>query len=105
VKVALPDANVLLALAWPNHQHHERAHGWFLREHYHGWATCALTQAAFVRLSSHPAFTSVAVTPSDAAALLARQTSHETHRFWSELPPITIETVSRALGHQQVTDA
>jgi predicted nucleic acid-binding protein len=36
VKVALPDANVLLALAWPNHQHHERAHGWFLREHYHG---------------------------------------------------------------------
>jgi hypothetical protein len=47
----------------------------------------------------------VAVTPSDAAALLARQTSHETHRFWSELPPITIETVSRALGHQQVTDA
>lgn len=27
--VALPDVNVLVALAWPNHVRHGRAHAWF----------------------------------------------------------------------------
>ena len=27
--IALPDVNVLVALAWPNHVHHEQARGWF----------------------------------------------------------------------------
>lgn len=43
MKAALLDINVLLALAWPSHQHHAAAHGWFARESRHGWATCAFT--------------------------------------------------------------
>ena len=35
MKAALLDTNVLLALAWPNHQHHAQAHAWFAA---HGWA-------------------------------------------------------------------
>ena len=35
----LLDVNVLLALAWPNHQHHAVAHRWFRRESRRGWAT------------------------------------------------------------------
>ncbi len=29
--VALLDVNVIVALAWPNHVHHESAHRWFSR--------------------------------------------------------------------------
>jgi predicted nucleic acid-binding protein len=49
--IALPDVNVLLALGWSNHPHHNAAHDWFAREASAGWATCLLTQSAFVRLS------------------------------------------------------
>ena len=48
----LLDVNVLLALAWPSHAHHEIADEWFLRNRHKGWATCVLTQLAFLRLSS-----------------------------------------------------
>lgn len=102
---ALPDVNVLLALAWPNHQHHDRAHAWFSEEHRFGWATCALTQVAFVRLSSNPAYTAAAVSPAAAAALLARLAAHEHHHFFGELPPAATDAFARAAGHQQVTDA
>ncbi|MCC6764048.1 MAG: hypothetical protein IT293_05225 [Deltaproteobacteria bacterium] len=52
MKAALLDTNVLLALAWPNHQHHSAAHGWFAARAKKGWATCAFTQLGFIRLSS-----------------------------------------------------
>lgn len=42
MKIALLDTNVLLALAWPNHQHHAQAHAWFNLEAKNGWATCAI---------------------------------------------------------------
>lgn len=103
--LALLDVNVLLALAWPNHQHHDRAHAWFLRESGGGWATCAITQLAFVRLSSNTAYTPAAVTPSDAAALLVKLASHATHRFLADLPPIAVDLFVRTVGHQQTTDA
>ena len=105
MSLALLDVNVLLALAWPNHQHHGRAHEWFFREGRNGWATCALTQLAFVRLSSNPSYTPAAVRPSVAATLLSALVVHEKHQFWSDLPPVGVDVFARALGHQQVTDA
>ena len=50
----LLDANVLLALAWPNHQFHAAATRAMGRSRGR-WATCALTQLGFIRLSSNPA--------------------------------------------------
>ncbi len=105
MSVGLLDVNVLLALAWPNHQHHQAAHRWFLEESPRGWATCALTTLGFVRLSSNPAYTSEAVSPRDAVVLLARMTAHVRHRFWAELPPLELDAIERAIGHQQVMDA
>lgn len=67
MKHALLDTNVLLALAWPNHQHHEQAHAWFSAYARKGWSTCAFTQLGFIRLSSNPAYTTNAVSPQDAA--------------------------------------
>jgi hypothetical protein len=105
MKIALLDVNVLLALAWPNHQHHWLAHDWFSREGRRGWATCALTQLGFVRLSSNPAYTVAAVTPAAAAALLAKLTAHPRHRYWETLPVLTGAMLAHVLGHQQIQDA
>ena len=49
----LLDLNVLLAVAWPNHQFHASANSALSRKN--RWATCALTQLGFIRLSSNPA--------------------------------------------------
>jgi hypothetical protein len=105
MKVALLDVNVLLALAWPNHQHHASAHEWFARENRHGWATCALTQLSFVRLSSNPAYTPAAVTPSEAGQLLRKLAAHRTHRYWATMPQPERAMFAHALGHRQVQDA
>ena len=106
--VLLPDVNVLLALAWPNHQFHaaavrrmERSKG--------PWATCALTQLGFIRLSANPAAFSPSKTPAEAVALLEELVEDSRHVFIESLPP-AVRPGSRALwgkilGHQQVTDA
>lgn len=105
MKPALLDTNVLLALAWPNHQHHAAAHRWFRAEAAQGWASCAVTQLGFVRLSSNPAYTAAAVPPQQAVSLLRQLLLHKSHRFWpspdASKPVIYLQT----LGHPQVNDA
>ena len=104
MKAALLGTNVLLALAWPNHQHHAQAtHG--SRPIKEGWATCAFTQLGFVRLSSNPGYTSNAVSPQDAATLLQRWTRLGAHRFWDSPAGDDPAIYTRAIGHQQVNDA
>ena len=105
MKAALLDNNVLLALAWPNHQHHAAAHRWFTRESKHGWATCSFTQLGFIRLSSTPAYTPEAVSPAAAAALLEQLVAHPKHVFWKSPAACSPKIYAHALGHQQVNDA
>jgi toxin-antitoxin system PIN domain toxin len=105
VRAALLDVNVLLALAWPNHQHHAAAHRWLGAAAKRGWATCPLTELAFVRLSSNPSFTKDAVSPGDALQLLARMCKVAGHRSWTELPPVSGLGDFSLLGHRQVNDA
>ncbi len=57
----LLDVNVLLALAWPNHQFHAAAIAALSSRA--RWATCALTQLGFIRLSSNPAAIATAKSP------------------------------------------
>ena len=105
MKPALLDTNVLLALAWPNHQHHAETHKWFGAQSRHGWATCALTQLGFIRLSANPAYTPAAVSPQEAASLLERLLRHESHHFWPCPAASSPAIYSRTLGHQQTNDA
>ena len=105
MKPALLDTNVLLALAWPNHQHHGAAHRWFRAEAKHGWASCAVTQLGFIRLSSSPAYTPAAVSPQEAARLLQQLLSHKQHRFWPSPEACKPGIFLQTLGHQQVNDA
>jgi hypothetical protein len=103
----LLDVNVLLALAWPNHQFHNTVLERLDRRPSPTWATCLLTQLGFVRLSSNPAIVDVRQSPAQAIDLLQRLTSDEHHVYFGVLPTLdSIEdTFKRLLGHQQVTDA
>lgn len=104
----LLDVNVLIALAWPNHVHHEIAQRWFESSGRKAWATCPLTQLAFVRISSNPGIVAAAVSPRDAARLLSAITAQPGHEFWpDELDLAAIAEFSSLalIGHRQVTDA
>ena len=105
---ALLDVNVLIALAWPNHVHHNAARSWFMELRDDGWATCPLTEGGFVRVSCNPSVVRHTVTPQDAIALLVNLRRLGTHSFWPldrsivELPE---EIAARIQGYRQITDA
>lgn len=106
--VRLLDANLLIALAWPQHVHHALAHAWFARHRVKRWATCPLTQLAFVRISSNPKIIDAAVSPPEAAAMLARIVGLAGHEFWPcDLPVAGLAAYDSPTlhGHRQVTDA
>jgi uncharacterized protein len=105
--VSLLDINVLVALAWPNHEHHARAHSWFTAHASEGWATCPLTQCGLIRISANPAIIANAVKPQDATMLLKRMIAHPHHVFWHD--DISVDTShipwERVTGHRQIADA
>ena len=105
----LPDVNVLLALAWPNHQFHEQARSWFRAEGSDHWNTCSITQLGFIRLSSNPSFTPYSKTPLESTMFLMDLLNHPGHRFIGDTPPAAGETflcVAKYLqGYKQTTDA
>jgi toxin-antitoxin system PIN domain toxin len=105
--VHLLDVNVLIALGWPNNKHHDSARRWFASIAAEGWATCPLTQCAFVRISTNPKAVGSALTPAQAVAAIARMTSHEQHVFWADDLPVASPYFPAAAlqGHQQITDA
>jgi len=103
----LLDVNALVALAWSNHQFHAAVVARLEKRPAPRWATCALTQLGFVRLSSNPSVVGVRKTPAEAVSLLAELTRDRHHVYLDALPALS-ETASffrRLLGHQQVTDA
>lgn len=104
----LLDVNVLVALLWPAHEDHARVHDWFGAHARYGWATCPLTQAAFVRIVSNPAFSCDAVRPREAVDLLLANLMHSSHQFWADAISFAdaVEPLRpKLLGHKQVTDA
>lgn len=106
-KLLLLDVNVLLALAWPNHQFHEAATAALSSQDC--WATCVLTQLGFIRLSSNPAVVGTAKSPGQAASLLSQLVGDSLHVYLDTLPAPASENwrdgFATLLGHQQVTDA
>ncbi len=109
MKTALLDLNVLVALFWPDHEHHESALRWMERRAPGRWATCPLTQLGFIRIVSSPAFSREALSPGNAAALLARNVEkNRRHEFWPdslEAPAVIRSFEARLQGYRQVTDA
>jgi hypothetical protein len=109
LRTALLDVNVLIALLWPAHEHYDAAHQWFAaRKPRAKWATCPLTQMAFVRIVSNPAFSPDALAPAEALAVLERNLAHPLHEFWPDaigLAEATKPVVPRLQGYRQIADA
>ncbi len=108
MRLLLPDVNILLAVAWPNHPFHQRALARLARREQRRWGTCLLTQAAFVRLSSNPAVIPGAKSPAEAGKMLGEFIRDADHVFLDgktkRLPQLE-ELLSRCHGHNQVNDA
>ena len=104
----LLDVNVLVALVREDHISHAMVRRWFQRTGGRGWATCALTQAGFVRVVSNPKFAEPALAVAEALEMLGILTKSPDHQFW----PMNVEFqdaveafAERLFGHQQITDA
>lgn len=104
---ALLDVNLLVALAWPNHVHHQPARTWFAQHATSGWVTTPVTEVGFVRVSSNPRVIPTAVTPRTAMAVLSRMCGVGEHRFWPDSARLVDARIdlSRLATHRQVTDA
>ena len=109
MKTALLDVNVLIALHWPAHEHHDAVHDWLAsRGGRSRWATCPLTQLAFVRIVSNAAFSPDALAPADALGLLERNLAHPGHEFWPDGITLTEgvgPVAPRLQGYRQLADA
>jgi predicted nucleic acid-binding protein len=70
------------------------------------WATCAITELGFVRISSTPAMCNPPRSPREAAALLALMLADPHHVFLDALGPVSdLNSWPRIVGYRQVTDA
>jgi len=106
--VSLLDVNLLIALAWPTHVHHDAALAWFQENQASGWATCPLTQSGFVRVSANEKALPDAKTPQEAVLLLRRIVALPHHQFWHDdvsLATSQLFDMTRLTGYRQVTDA
>ena len=105
--INLLDINLLIALAWVSHMHHEKAHTWFGRHAGTGWATCPITQSGFVRVSSNPNLIREAPSVKQALSALQALTAHPRHHFLEDSLSFADPNFAHLLivGHRQVTDA
>jgi toxin-antitoxin system PIN domain toxin len=104
---ALLDVNVLIALFNEHHVHHEPAHDWFADHRGQPWATCPLTENAFIRILSDPAQRPALVPLPTLAGHLDRFCRDESHEFWPDGVSMRNEglfNISVVRGHRLLTD-
>lgn len=103
---ALLDVNCLLGLMDEDHVHHASALSWWGQNGKFGWASCALTQNGYVRISCQRTYANPQPLQT-AIARLARQVADSDHRLWPD--DISITDVSLfdhafLLGPNRVAD-
>ncbi len=101
--MALLDVNALVALAWDAHVHHETVSAWFDRRA-GPWATCPISEAGFVRISSNPKVVAGALGVDQVRSVLRDLRAVGEHRFLGNDVSMTDPDLPRILGHRQVTD-
>lgn len=108
MKTRLLDVNVLVALHLPPSSDFERVDRWFGKLGPGGFATCAITQAGFVRvLTQQSLYTPDPIRLSEAEFSLGTFLQNTRHRFWPmdiDYLEATSRFEGRAYGHKQVTD-
>ena len=104
----LLDTNVLIPLLWPKHTEQTRTRAWFTAHAANSFATCSLTQAGFIRITTTLTITGERYALADASELLRSFTRWPGHAFW----PTTISYFEAAApfqrrmqGPKQITDS
>ena len=93
----LPDVNLLLAFGWRSHADHQLCRAWF--SSLPGFATCAITELGFLRVSMSPAYRA---SHEDASRVLGSLTTWETASFLHcDLTPLSMVPVA---GYKDTTD-
>ncbi|MBY0494011.1 MAG: PIN domain-containing protein [Cyanobacteria bacterium] len=106
-RVSLLDVNVLVALFFPDHIHHDLAHDWFADHRREGWATCPLTEHGLIRVACQQPSDDGLVRPADVIAHLERFRRDKLHRTWTDSVSLTDSALfARQFigGHRQITD-
>jgi toxin-antitoxin system PIN domain toxin len=106
---ALLDVNVLIALLDADHPFHNRAHAWWLSSKSSGWASCAITENAVVRIMANPSYgKKKPFSPAAVIGALEIFCSQTNHEFWPEnlsLRDQLIFSRGHILSSQQLTDS
>ncbi len=105
---ALLDVNVIIALLDPDHDFHQRVHGWWASHASSGWASSPITQNGVIRIMSHPSYNPRrAMSPGEVIETLQRFVQATDHQFWPDrvslLDASTVQA-ARVLGPRQITD-
>ncbi len=83
--ISLLDVNILIALADAEHPHASAAMDYFgnhaVRE---GWATCPLTENAFLRIFGNPKYPNGPGSPQEARRVLKSLIAAPGHQFWED---------------------
>jgi toxin-antitoxin system PIN domain toxin len=104
----LLDVNALIALLWEDHTSHGTMARWYTRHAKAGWATCAITQAGFIRVMSQPALAQHGRSLGDLADALAHNVAQPSHRLLPldfDFAEVMACCTGGVVGHRQVTDA
>lgn len=104
----LLDVNVLVAMHVPGNSDHERAKRWFDTTGSNRFATCSITQAGFVRVSSQLKVKDGPIDFRELRIALGNLASLHGHAYWPMDIPYLDATEPFGLrmhGHRQVTDA
>jgi toxin-antitoxin system PIN domain toxin len=80
----LLDVNVLIALCDELHAHHRDAHRWFTSEGNQSWATCPLTENAFIRITSKPSYPRSTGSVTEQLKVLRELCQIPGHQFWPD---------------------
>lgn len=105
--IALLDVNVLVALFFPEHVHHEIAHDWFADHRRDGWATCPITENGFVRVATQQPTESGVIRAAEALEHVGRFCSDEHHHQWTDAVSMTdakLFVPEFIASHRHVTD-
>jgi toxin-antitoxin system PIN domain toxin len=104
---SLLDVNVLVALFFPDHVHHELAHDWFADHHEDGWATCPTTENGFVRVACQQPSGDTVLRPVDVIGSFRRFCESPHHHRWADAVSMSdpdLFSVEYVRGHRQITD-
>lgn len=107
-KGRLLDVNVLLALTQAAHVMNDSAHRWLATVLESGgtWGTTPITEAAYLRISTNPAFAGQPIGLREALKSLDALRGVGKHRFYADMTSLSHSPLDLAalVGYKQVTD-